>query len=237
MYPNDILLPSNSKYITFIDNKSGFNLYWDTVWSFSYTLSGNEHALCSFLSISSNPLSSSMGQYLGILNSPIATSPSVLSIAIDSTGLFALSTAYNNGLAVSAIKANSLTIRDSNNVLSHDSLSSLDESFTLSGLDYKYLRFRLSNAAKKLYIDYKLTNSTYKNLKTLELSTLIPDNRLVYPGFSFTSPVSSIKTPSKLVLKNFHTQGEPNNPTYEDLPFEKFSNQFEKPIYQLSSVL
>lgn len=220
-FPSDVKLPANAKYLGFIDPKKAYNTNWDITWSFTYSLSGEEHAFSTFLSTSSTQVSSVPGHYLNQVDS----GGQFLTIAFDSTGLFAYSTLSSgrNGVALSAIIPNSVVVRNkSNNILYNGALSALSSKFTLSSaVDYyQTLRFRVVNGYKKLVIDFR-TDEEYVNLLTLPISGYSPnDTDVVYPGFSYTSPVSSsIITPSVFRMKNFHTQGNTVAPTYETLSF------------------
>lgn len=64
-FPDDILLPANAKTFGFVDSKYAYNTHWDLNWSFTFALSGNEHAFTTFLT--RNPVGPSEygGQYLG----------------------------------------------------------------------------------------------------------------------------------------------------------------------------
>jgi hypothetical protein len=248
-FPSNIFLASSAKYFGFVDPKMSYNAHWDITWSFTFALTGSEHGFCTFLTTNPLLSTGLPGQYLGYLgNYPYILTESgeylltesgerltyeattlsaydtngVLAIAFDSTGYFALSDADNSGLPINDIKRNSLTVRNNNGVVCHDALSALDTSFFLSSSvkNYQTLRFRLANG-DKLYIDYKKGNADYKNLKTVSLSNFsIDENLILYPAFSFSSPISSISIkPSTLWLKNFHTQGNTSEPTYEILPF------------------
>jgi hypothetical protein len=142
----------------------------------------------------------------------------ILAIAFDSTGLFALSSTDNSGVGINQLKKNSLIIRDSNNtVIYNEALSSLDSTFFLSSStkEYKTLRFRFSNGGKRLYLD-KRENSQYTNLLNLPISYDMDNYDNLYPGFTFCSPISTnIQGSSTIFLKNFHTQGCLDLPTYE----------------------
>lgn len=237
MYGDNVLLPGNAKYFGFIDSKSNYNPHWDIVWSFSYTLSGSEHAFCTFLSNSAIPLSSNAGHYMGILSNSTVTNPSVLSIAFDSTGYFGLSNSYNSGLLPSSIKRNSLTIRDKNGIIFHSPLSSLASTFALTGSNYKTLRFRLADACKSLHIDYKTDITTYQNLTSVSITGInVNSYGFLYPGFTYCSPISSLTNPSTLKLKNFHVQGILESPTYEVFEYSPYMTISDKPVLSLSSV-
>lgn len=243
-FPSDILLPVNAKYFGFIDPKLQYNSNYDINWSFEYAITGTEHGFCTFLTTSPSLTASYPGHYLGyigdqsyLLNqsgeylltengekillslSGIDTS-GVLGIAFDSTGLFALSTINTPGVGKSSIKKNSLIIRDNDNkVVFNEQLSAIDPSFSLaySTKTPQILRFRFANG-NKISIDYK-TDSIFKNLTSVPIKFNVDAYPHLYVGYSYTSPVSSIQSPSTLYLKNFHTQGNISDPTTESTIF------------------
>ena len=214
-YPSDITLSTNAKYFGIVDSKNPYNLNWDVVWSFTYALTGTQHGFSSFLTTTPTITGGIPGQYLGTDNENF-----ILTIGFDSTGYSALSSPLRNGVLLSAVKPNSLIIRDSNNdIIFNEELSSLDTSFILSSAikTYQTLRFRYSNAGKKLSVDYKKPDTEYSTLTSINISTLsISDSVVVYPGFCFCSPISGLSiTPSTMFVQNFHTQGNIDYPTYE----------------------
>jgi hypothetical protein len=213
-FPSDIKLSPDAKYFGIVDYKKPYNLNWDVVWSFTYALTGVQHGFCTFLTTGQS-ISGLPGQYLGCNNDNF-----VLSIGFDSTGYFALSSPLRNGVLLSDTKPNSLIIRDSvNNVVFNERLSSLNTDFILASSvkAYQTLRFRYSNAGRKISVDYKIDGKKYSNITSLSISSLnINDNFIVYPGFSFCSPISGLNiTPSTMHIQNFHTQGNTDYPTYE----------------------
>jgi hypothetical protein len=222
-YPSDITLPTTYKNFGIIDNKLQYNSNYDIAWSFEYSLSSNangQHGFCTFLTTLST-ISAFPGQYLGVIGPSYDSGDIALSIAFDSTGFFALSNTYAAGVKLSATSPNSLIIRDRDNVIFNQPLSSLDTSFQLSVSSYKIMRFIFCNFGRKLYIDYKDTDK-YINLLTLPLSTYtwMEDTTIMYPGISFCSPISSVNmTPSTLFIKNFHAQGSINSPSYEYMKY------------------
>lgn len=216
-FPSDVLLPLSAKYFGVIESDYAFNPHWDLTWSFSYALTGTEHGVCTFLC--DNPsVTAPPGHYIGY--GGLSASNFVLGVAFDSTGLFALSTNYSSGVPLSAIKRNSLVIRDqTNSVIFNSPISALDSTFQIatSSKEYKTIRIRYSNVGKRIYIDYKIGDTKYINLTSLDhitLDTTTYEN--LYMGLSFSSPISSNSiTPSKIWTKNFHIQGNVNAPTYK----------------------
>lgn len=148
----------------------------------------------------------------------------ILAIAFDSTGYFALSNNGTVGIPISETKRNSLIIRDcDNNVVFNECLSSLNTNFFLASAtkNYQTLRFRLSNAGKRLHIDFKTPTTSYTPLTSLDLSRFDANiYPTVYAGLTFCSPVSSNNAPSTLYLKNFNYEGDSEPETYEIVPTE-----------------
>lgn len=221
--PFNGLLPIDAKYFSLVEGEYAYNSHWDITWSFTYALTGIEHGICTFLVGRTTGLEVFPGNYIGY-GGPLSSN-GVLGIALDSTGLFALSTAYSSGVGRHAVIPNSLIIRNyTGNVIYNNSLSSLDPNFTISETDktFKTIRVRYSNLGTNISIDYRY-NDTDKYTSLLNLSNTPIDVNyypLLYPGVSFSSPISSSSiSPSKIWLKNIHTQGNINDPSYETLEF------------------
>jgi hypothetical protein len=154
------------------------------------------------------------------------TKSGVFIIAFDSTGYFALPVNGYPGVDISEVKKNALIIRDqTDEVIFNESLSSLSTEFFLASSTkvYQTLRFRFSNAGKKLSIDFKNDSNIYKTLTSININFDVNSNTKLYPALTFCSPISSLETPSTLFLKNFHTQGNINDPTYESLSYVPLS--------------
>ena len=72
-FPNDVILPTNARFYTFVETNKKFNSNYDITWSFQYKLpqtvisnsSNYELGFSTFLTNLSSPLSSLPGQYLG----------------------------------------------------------------------------------------------------------------------------------------------------------------------------
>lgn len=252
-FPDDILLPANAKKFGFVDTRYPYNVHWDINWSFAFALTGTEHGFSTFLTTNPNVLSAEGGQYLGVLpttyiypyilsendetildetNQPVLYDDiglfgSLLTIAFDTTGRFALSAGGNPGVGIDNIKANSLIIRnDTNDIILYEHLSSLSTDFFLTSSIpvYQTLRFRIANSGKKLSIDYKKETNEFVLLTSIPITIPVEAMNIVtYPGFTFCSPVSSLSTPSTLFFKNFHTQGNTSPPTYDIRPFTPLS--------------
>jgi hypothetical protein len=226
-YPNDIVLPGDAKKYGFIDSKYSYNPHWDIAWSFTFALTGSEHGFATFLSPDTTVSSAKGGQYLGYYDNSDSAN-GVLAIAFDSTGMFALPIGGNPGVSDPNVKKNSIIIRDSdNNVIFNEALSSLSPSFILSNpvKTFQTLRFRFSNAGRKLSIDFKTDTTEYTTLTSISLSFDVNTYPDLYPGFTFCSPISSASIiPSTFYLKNFHTQGNIIDPTYETIPYTPLSS-------------
>lgn len=148
----------------------------------------------------------------------------IVSVAFDTTGLYALSTDNRDGVGLDGIIENSLIIRDQyNSLILNAPISAMSSDLeivdsNLSAIpEYKIYRFKYTNR-NKISIEYKRTidpdsltsiNSGFTPLTSVDLGNtqamLTPHT---FPGFSFSSPVSSSSAaPGTLKLKNFHVQG------------------------------
>jgi hypothetical protein len=224
MFPPDILLPNDAKYLIIGDFDKNYNAHWDITWSISYALTGSEHAFCTYLT-ESIPVSSVPGHYLGYTNA-YGTPNGFLAIAFDTTGYFAVSSTYASGISPDNRKINSLIIRNGENLIYNEQLSSINPSFNFTELNktFKTLRFRVANGLTKLYVDYKTTGD-YVNLIQIPLSGYNINNiGTIHPILSYTAPVSSSVSPdSTIFLKNFNIQGYDSPPTYEICDFVPLS--------------
>lgn len=222
-FPSDVFLPSNAKYLGIVNSTSVLNPNWDIIWSFTFALTGTEHAFSTFLCDSPTISSAIPGQYVGYSSNYSRA----VSITFDTTGYSALSNAYYGGVKKNELKRNSLIVRGPNDqLLLYDSLSNLYNTFFLSSSSKndQTLRFRLVNYNKQLYIDYKKNNSEYINLTSIRLSSFNIDNYpSLYVGFAYTTPVSSNSiTPSTLFLNNLDVIGSSSSETTETIPMTSF---------------
>lgn len=233
--PADIILPSNARSFSFITKDEAFNSNYDITWSYQFTCSSvsaqSQYGLCTFLTLLSTTETNVLsGHYL---NTKATTSSSIsaqilsagvqrtlrpynlVSIAIDTTGLFALSSSLRPGLPLSSIKPNRLIVRDIlNNVILNDPLSTSNISF--SGTHY--FRFNYSNSTQTISIDHRIDNiphkgyTLYTNIATVSLNYRILNvynNNNIRAGFTFCSPLStSLSAVAATVqLYNFHVSG------------------------------
>jgi len=220
-FPPDVRLPSNAKYVSFIDDKKQFNPNYDIIWSFQYAITGTEAGFCTFLTSKTPDLTAIPGHYLGYSGN---MQTGGLCIAFDTTGLFALSSSSRKGVGLGSIKRNSIIIRDNNdNITFYDTLSNLTSAFSITSpsKSYKTLRFKYTNT-NKIGIDFKLDeNSPYTELISVDIESNPDLLTYLVPGFSFCSPISSLINPGSLYLKNFHTQGSDSIETIEISPFTR----------------
>jgi len=209
-YPSDVLLPVNAKFFGFIDPNTGYNAHWDMSWTVTYSISGSEHAFCTFLTTNPSISAAIPGQYVGYLPSDTVQTAGILSVTFDTTGYSALSSSYYPGIHVSELKNNALIVRNSSNQIIYHEECQFD--FNASNR----LRFVLSSAARKLRID-RFTTNGITNVASVDLSGYFPFlSSSFYPGMTFCSPVSSSDTSvSTMFLSSFHVFGETSAPTFE----------------------
>jgi hypothetical protein len=232
-FPSDVQLPIDSKYYCYRDTNR-YNSNYDITWSMKYQLSGNiskQAGFAAFLSTTTTSPSVIPGQYLctksqhlsGDVTVTIKSSTTTLtakpinivSIAFDTTGYYALSSALRPGVSINSLSANSLIVRGyDDTIIFNSQLSSLGFSLDNS---YQTIRYRYSNSNQALTIDYRSnTNVNYTNLATISIPYRIinesnADN--IAAGITFCSPISTSATNQfiNLVLNNFHIEGTSNN--------------------------
>ena len=187
-FPADITLPLSAKYFS-LKNTTAYNSNYDIVWSISCQVSSvsAQYGICTFLTtLSTPPISALPGQYIGTY-----IPNNIISIAFDTTGLFALSSGIRPGVSLSGVIPFSLVVRNSSyNVIYN--------------IDYR-----------------KLIDREFTNLATIPLSINIPNiNNLdnTYTGFSFCSPISTtVDNTATMLVYNFHTDGVINNTLTETI--------------------
>jgi hypothetical protein len=210
-----VLLPNDAKYAFFIDDNQAFHHEWDVNWSFTYKLTDSEplgeYGFCTFLTKTPNISSFLLGHYMGFFKN-LSSINGEIAIAIDRTGLFALSSNnYPYGVSKNNVKLNSLIIRDATGVIYNQTLSS----FPIQTDTEITLRFRYVNKSE-IVVEYKSEFDSYSEIVRMPITTSLSNNDKLYPAFFYTTPVSSLTTSisSTFYLKNFHIQGNVNNPTY-----------------------
>lgn len=136
----------------------------------------------------------------------------LLAIGFDTSGYFALSTTYYDGLTT--LIPNSLTIRGgapSYNLLYSIPLTSLSTEFTLltTTVNYCWLRFRLGDVGSRIYIDYRYGDGAqYTSLTSLPVSLSITDSTKVNVGISYATPLTSTSlVDTTFLLKSFTIEG------------------------------
>jgi len=144
-------------------------------------------------------------------------SGSLVKVAFDSTGMYALSGRDDRpGVGPHLINRESLIVRDVlHNVRANSPLSTMSSVFSsLSTNSFRALRFRYVNLGQKIHIDFREDNTTnYTLLTTINIEPrLVNFNNLdnIYCGFSFTTPVSTTNTglsAKNFFLRNFNVEG------------------------------
>lgn len=228
-------LPANAIYLSLKNTSYSYNANYDITWSFRYMISSTsaQHGLCTYLTtLSAQPsVAPEAGHYLCVKPSDTQTlttiltgttsfayqSFNILSIAFDTTGLFALSATNRPGVLIGAVKPNALIVRDyKGDVIYNESLSAT--AFNFENVE-QIVRCRFSNAEKNLYIDFKTPSSDYTQLALIPLDFRVINTQnldRIYTGFSFCSPVSTTDTnTARLLLYNFHNEGTSNYTTVE----------------------
>jgi len=242
---SEILIPATARNYYLVNKNYSYNSNYDVIWSFQYTVSGFNSGLSqlgytTFLTtLSSTTSYISAGQYLCTKQSETQNSVTVLSgtttsnvnpfnlvtIAFDSTGLFALSSTTRPGLT--AVTANSLVIRGYNSqLLCVLPLSST--SFSIAPTSTQTIRCIYSNGAQTLEVAYRdNTTTVYTTLTTVSIpyrfiNTSNVDR--VYAGISYCSPISSSSLSScRLILNNMHIEGSRNKTAIETIAVDILS--------------
>jgi len=242
---SEILIPATARNYYLVNKNYSYNSNYDVIWSFQYTVSGFNSGLSqlgytTFLTtLSSTTSYISAGQYLCTKQSETQNSATVLSgtttsnvnpfnlvtIAFDSTGLFALSSTTRPGLT--AVTANSLVIRGYNSqLLCVLPLSST--SFSIAPTSTQTIRCIYSNGAQTLEVAYRdNTTTVYTTLTTVSIpyrfiNTSNVDR--VYAGISYCSPISSSSLSScRLILNNMHIEGSRNKTAIETIAVDILS--------------
>ena len=249
VYPSR--LPQNSQAFN-LASANVYNPQNDIVLSVEYCISGNintEAGLSFFLSsdmsfsggVSGADLCYS-GYYSGASRG-IRTG--VIGLGFDSTGVFGLSAGeyysnsnplsgslsanYRDGFALADIKRNSIAVRgkrsDSYSLSVLGSYYNHVSSVNLvdSVFESRFLRFRLGNVAKTLYLDYKRNvDDMYEPIAVVDIDGYIDPNLSYKVGIGFTTPVSAN---NQQAVANFYFKriqvegytGTYNMYTYNDL--------------------
>jgi len=167
-------------------------------------------------------------------------SGSLVKVAFDSTGMYALSGRDDRpGVGSHLINRESLIVRDVlHNVRANSPLSTMSNVFSsLSTNSFRALRFRYVNLGQKIHIDFREDNTTdYTLLTTINIEPRLTNfNNLdnIYCGFSFTTPVSTTNvglSAKNFFLRNFNIEGfegsEVLTETVTTPPLSVNSNEF-----------
>lgn len=235
-FPADIMLPANAKYFSFKNTQNKYNPNYDITWSFMYNISNlaAQQGIATFITpLSVAPTDVIPGQYLCTKVSETTSTfqfssgsttftrnpYNIITVAVDSTGYFALSSTVRPGIGLGSVISNSLVVRSFNNEILYN--QALPASFNVNNTT-NIIRCRFSNPEETLYVDYRTTeNSSFSAIATIPLNFRIynPDNNdLVYTGISFCSPLSTLTTSTaNLILYNFHSEGVSNNTLVETI--------------------
>jgi hypothetical protein len=212
-----------------------FNPNYDIVWSFQFLLSGNQNssgAFTTFLTDTTSLTTPGTGIDVGY-SGEIGLSGAKICVGFDTTGLFASSFIYpdsstRDGIALSSIQPDMLVIRGGFpdfSLIYSTPLSALSDSFELlrSTENYQIMRVRLGDIGRKIYIDWRPTNSSaYINLTSVNTNLSVNDSTEYYIGYSFTTPVSTTSgwEESVLYIKQPVYEGKNTAPTYTTNTFE-----------------
>ena len=212
-----------------------FNPNYDIVWSFKFLLSSpsvnalEQGGFVTYLAKPRTEVAYNVGEgyaHLGYdaLSAASGIQGAVLGIGFDTLGIFAASGVglRANGIPLSSIKSNSITIRggySAYNLLYTESLSALNTEMTLltNTEDYQWLRFRLGNIGRTLYIDYRRYDTdSYTQILEYPVSLPFTETSLYCVGVSYTYPVSFNyyvdHSDTVLRIKNLQVEGYSNTP-------------------------
>tara|TARA_A100001391_G_scaffold205386_1_gene205597 strand:+ start:2159 stop:3025 length:867 start_codon:yes stop_codon:yes gene_type:complete len=144
-------------------------------------------------------------------------SGSIVKIAFDSTGRYALSARDDRpGVTEAEINRQSLVVRDYQlNVRANSPLSTISNVFsTLSTNTFRTLRFRYVNLGQKVHIDFRESDTTeFTLLTTINIEprlTGLDNLENFYCGFSLSTPISTTDTglsARDFFLRNFNVEG------------------------------
>lgn len=225
---SEILLPASARYYYIVNKNYSYNSNYDIIWSFQYAISGfnegtSQLGYTTFLTtLSSTTSQISAGQYLCTKQTEATNTVNILSgttistanpfnlvtVAFDTTGLFALSSTTRPGLT--SVQPNTLVVRGfDSSLLCILPLSST--SFTIAPTSTQTIRCIYSNGAQTLEIAYRAASTTqYTTLTTVPIPYRFINNNadIVSCGISYCSPISSSTLSScKMLLTNMHIEG------------------------------
>jgi hypothetical protein len=221
IYPS--ILPQNGQAFNLASNRA-YNLQGDLVISVEYAISGNintEAGLSFYLLSDSTSLVGGVSGcdlcYSGYYNdTQKGISTGIIGLGFDSTGCFGLSATGRDGYDETYIVPNSIAVRGSKT--NYYAMSSVGNyyravsSYNLIGNSFeaRYLRFRVGNVARTLYLDYKLhVDDCYAPVAAIDIGEYIDISSFYRIGFGFTTPVSSsnVNSVANFYFKTVHVEG------------------------------
>lgn len=241
VYPT--VLPGNGQAFNLASTRA-YNPQNDILISLEYCISGNQNteAGLSFFLLSdatsfSGGVSGTDLCYSGYYNNGYrGINTAIIGLGFDSTGSFGLSSGdyYSNSNPLSGtlsafrrdgydendIKSNSVALRSSrtlgytmstfnNYYRSVSSVNLVDSSF-----ESRYLRFRLGNVARTLYLDYKKHfDDVYQPIAVADIGSYLDISEFYRIGIGFTTPVNtnSSGAVANFYFKKIHIEGLVNS--------------------------
>lgn len=192
----------------------------DVTWSFEYSLSGNNNTDGGFTTFLLNSQSDTTGGGggaglgLAAFENNAEKKSVILSVAIDSSGIFGTNAIFPTGRTTPI--PNSMTIRIGSNFtyLTSFPLSSAKLDGLLSQEKFNTLRFNFTNVGRTLNIAKLNEYQEYDLIYSYTGSFGINNNKSIIVGFSQSSPILTQKFKSVLKLKDIHVQGMPVDDFY-----------------------
>lgn len=187
---------------------STFNAKHDIQWSFKYSLCGSAGSTGGFTTfLIDGSVLSGGGTRSGLGMGPYNTYAGVhnlfAGIGFDSTSQFAkLDNGYSTG--GTSPSANSCTLRVGSQYTYVASIP-LDWTVVTPNVDFKTLRFTLTNLGQSLIVDV-FNEGTYKQIANFNTGTLITQDRAMSVGVSYASPVTGSDR-ADLKIQDFHYHG------------------------------
>ena len=190
-----------------IASTSTLNANYDIVWSFQYSLSGNNTSsggFATFLydpSVCSTLYGGGTGIALGVsaINAYPCLSGIVLAVGFDQYGAFGGYTYPNSFTICTGANLNYVT------TVPLYAFNVSDNSIV-----YKTLRFRLFNIAQTLEVCY-LSGTQYQILTTVPIVLSVKPNTGYNIGLAYSTPITATDTQSVFSITNFHTHGISQN--------------------------
>lgn len=252
-------LPLSSIVLGGFTNGNSYYYINDLTWSLQYSIcgqSGAQAGICTAL------YTSNMTDMSGLQGGPgkaMGCSPSIdfdsinksgindtiLTIAIDSLGAYALADALipgtadlytngdpTNGLNVDVLsRGTHVTIRDKDYFII-DSVP-IDYNLTTTTQQFRTLRFRLTNGGNNLIVSTLDSQNEYYDLANIDVNLQPALVQQCKVGFVYASPlVSNATAPARFDVQRYHIQGADVAPTSVTLdePLQVLSLAFTNPV-------